>query len=146
MRRIGAILLVLLAILLVPYRGIVAPDWTVTVVDEAGRPLPEMTVREEFKDYSHMGEGGEVDAVTDAGGQAHFPLRREWKTFGGWLAHGLISLPGFVHNSYGVRTYVFAFGNGLEGSWVEHGVIADWTGSPNVMQSTIVVKPMSRSK
>lgn len=143
--RLG-IALVLLAILLVPYRGVVAPDWTVTVVDEAGGPVAGMTVREAFKDYSHMGEGGEADGVTDAAGRVHFPLRKEWKTLGGWLLHGLISLPGFVHNSYGVSAFVFAFGNGLEGSWVERGMVADWTGSPNVMQSTIVVKPMSRSK
>lgn len=43
-----------------------------------------------------------------------------------------------VHASFGAHAHIFAFGKG-EGDAVRDGYVEDWTGSPDVYVSKIVV-------
>jgi hypothetical protein len=76
---------VVLAGVFVPFPQIVAPDWTVTTLTAARRPLTGITVREVWKSYSLEDTSQEEDHLTDARGEAHFPRRTEWTSIGGRL-------------------------------------------------------------
>jgi len=43
-----------------------------------------------------------------------------------------------VHASFGRHSYVFTFGEGLEGSPVRDGYVEDWTGLPEHVESRVV--------
>lgn len=74
--RVLLIIFVALAlVLLVPRRVIVAPQWTITLVDEAGAPMPGISMQEVWQHYSvDSGPGLEV-RTTDAAGRVLFPAR-----------------------------------------------------------------------
>jgi hypothetical protein len=57
-----------------------------------------------------------------------------------------MALDGGAHASFGTHAFVFAFGKGLEGSPDRNGHVEDWTGSPSVYASEIVVHPVEIPK
>jgi hypothetical protein len=115
------------------------PDWSVTVVDGSGLPVEGITVRESYQDYSIEAQGHERDQLTDVSGKAHFAHITVWHSLGRRAVGTILSaLTGGVHASFGTHASVFAFGKG-EGSAIRNGYVEDWTGSPGVFASKIVV-------
>ncbi|MBI1739230.1 MAG: hypothetical protein HYR58_08275 [Acidobacteria bacterium] len=68
-------ILVVALIAAYPFEVTVAPDWTVKVVDEVGRPLVKVTVTETTRYYPFQLSPNEERQVTDASGLAHFSRR-----------------------------------------------------------------------
>ena len=70
------IVVAVLAYWLVPASVLAAPQWEVVVVDEQGKPVEGITVRETWQNYSVEMEGHEADRQTDASGHATFPAQK----------------------------------------------------------------------
>src|SRR5215469_3601311 len=114
---------------LFPVSLLAAPEWKVTVVDENGKPVQGMTVREIWQNYSVEVEGHEMDRQTDANGQVSFPAHRADYSLLSQIAGSLSAIVRFnVHASYGPHATVFAFGNHLEGSATTGEYITDRAG------------------
>jgi hypothetical protein len=59
----------------------IAPEWTIEVRDESGRPVPGVSVRQSFKDYTLNEEPRSEDSETrcaDSSGRVTFPARATW--------------------------------------------------------------------
>jgi len=124
----------------------VCPDWEVTVVDVAGAPVSGMTVRRSCQDYSVEARNHEDDAITDERGKASFKGRYlQWPFLVRWAGNLLNVASQGVHASFGRHANVWAFGREMEGVPVVNGYVEDWTGSPEHMDSRIVVKPVEVS-
>jgi len=122
--------------------SLAAPEWEVTVVDEHGKPVEGMTVRETWQNYSVEATGHEMDRQTDANGHATFPAHKTEYSLLSQVAGTLTALIHFnIHASYGPHASVFAFGKNLEGTATTGQYVTDWTGYPSSMQSRIVVGP-----
>jgi len=127
---------------LIPFRYLAAPQWDVWVRDESGMPLAGLSVRLSFENYSAESDSHEMTLVTDRSGHVAFPaqfrtaslLQRAFYTAGSAMEG--------VHASFGNHAFVFVFGGGYEGEAVAGQDIANWTGSPTKMASTIVAKRM----
>jgi hypothetical protein len=118
------------------------PLWEVWVLDANGRPLAGMTVRLSWQNYSAETSGHEEDRRTDANGYVAFPSRKLRASISDRLLGTIRSASGGAHSSFGPHAYVFAFGQGLQGSAVTGEYVADWTGKPDKVQSRIVAKPL----
>ena len=114
------------------------------MTDESGRPVQGATVRLEYENYSVEGAGHEEDRSTNAKGYAHFPSHRGSASTLAHCYYTALSATAIAHASFGVHDWVFAFGKGLEGDAVSNGVVTDWTGSPDRMESHIVMKPLTQ--
>ena len=55
-----ALIFAVLACWLIPVSSLAAPEWEVTVVDEHGKPVEGMTVRETWQNYSVEVVGSKV--------------------------------------------------------------------------------------
>ena len=111
--RVGAA--VLLAGILIPLPQIVAPEWTVTALDSAHRPLAGITVREEWQQYSLEESSHEEDRLTDEKGEVRFPRRKQWTSIAGSFigcARQVAELG--VHANCGAHSYLVAFGRGVD--------------------------------
>ena len=135
------ILIVLFMLALIPYPSMVAPDWKITVMDEAHKPVRAI-VRESYQNCSVESEGQESDAMTDELGRVSFPVRKIHASLLTRILGTLRSATGGAHASFGPSAYVNAFGTEGEGSWEENGHIGFWRGSPAHLESTIVLHPM----
>jgi hypothetical protein len=127
---------------LIPVRSLQAPKWDVQVFDKSGNPASGVSVRESYQNYSAELTGHEETGVTDVNGPVHFdaktlrasPLKR--------FVAVIHSAMAGVHASFGLHAFVFAFGRGMEGDWVDsRGYVGDWTGSPSSMSTRIIVHP-----
>jgi hypothetical protein len=125
-----------------PFESLQAPDWEVSVVDASSNPISGAKVRESYQDYSAEFVGHEADLITDFAGKVVFPGRTLRANLLKRFAVVLSSATAGTHASFGPHASVFVFG-GMEGSSVKNGVIEDWTGSPRVNKSVIVVHPMT---
>jgi hypothetical protein len=130
-----------LAFALVPFASLHCPGWTVTVVDWQDRPIPGMTVRLSYQNYSLEDESHEMDRITDQRGQVTFPAQTIHASFLRRCYRTVLSARAGVHASFGPSAYVFAFGKGMEGPDVDpkRGILVFWRGSPSQMQSRIVI-------
>jgi hypothetical protein len=128
---------------LFPMSYAVCPDWEVTVVDAAGMPMSGITVRRVCQD-SVEATGHEDDAITDERGKASFKGKylTTLRLFS-WVGNVLnVATQGFHAPSFGRHAHVFV-GRRMQGDPVTiNGYLDDWTGSPEHMESTIVVKPV----
>src|ERR1700730_5254270 len=87
---------------LFPISSLAAPEWEVTVVDDHGRPVEGMTVRETWQNYSVEATGHEMDRQTDARGLATFPAHKSEYLLLSQVAGTLSAIIHFnVHASYG---------------------------------------------
>jgi hypothetical protein len=137
-----ALTLAVLAYWLFPVSSLAAPEWEVTVVDEHGKPVEGMTVRETWQNYSVEAAGHETDRQTDTNGHATFPAHKTEYSLLSQVSGKLSALIHFnVHGSYGPHASVFAFGKHFEGTAITGEYVTDWTGYPPSMQSRIVVRP-----
>ena len=127
---------------LFPISSLAAPEWEVTVVDEHGKPVEGMTVRETWQNYSVEATGHEADGQTDANGHVTFSAHKSEYSLLSQVVGTLSALMHFnVHASYGPHASVFAFGKHLEGTATTGEYVTDWTGYPSSMQSRIVARP-----
>jgi hypothetical protein len=127
---------------LIPFPYLAAPRWDVWVVDEAGAPIDGMTVRRVYRSYSTESEEHTEDQVTDKRGYAAFPVRWSSASTPQRCEFTVLSALVFVHASFGSHAYVFAFGNGKEGSAVSGQYVTDWTGELDYMRSRIQAEPL----
>jgi hypothetical protein len=125
---------------LIPVPQIVAPDWTITTLDAARRPLTGITVRQVWQQYSLEGSSHEEDRLTDGRGEVHFPRRTEWTSIAGRLFGCARQISGAgVHASCGPHSYLVAFGKGVDTmDWADLGQ-EDATTMP-WQRSTLVLK------
>jgi hypothetical protein len=146
-KRVGILVgIILLAGLLVPIRSVEAPLWTVCVVDETNKPAVGVTVRESYRNYSAEFRDNEQDLITDQHGCVIFPAKSLWAPLIQRGAAIISSANGGVHASFGRYVYVFAFADGREGNANKNGFGEDWTGSPAVNQSRIILLPIDLKK
>ena len=139
---LGAVVAVMV-VGLYPVSYMLCPEWEVLVLDASGNPVPGMTVRRTCENYSSGGRGAEDDIVTNDQGQASFDAKRaRLPVLLRWAGNIVNVVSQGVHASFGRHAYVFAFGRGLEGTAVANGYVEDWTGEPEQMSSSIVVKPV----
>jgi hypothetical protein len=127
--------------LLFPEEELVCPNWSVEVIDSKQAPVAGITVRRICQDYSVESTAHEDDAITDERGRVVFSeLRIRVTRLERWAGNVSNVARQGVHASFGIHASVFAFGNGLQGIAVSNGIVEDWTGSPERMESRIVVK------
>ena len=128
---------------LIPLTTLNCPSWDVWISDENGRPVPGITVRLSYKNYSAECESHEIDAITDSQGHVKFSPKTLTASLGSRVAAIASAARAGVHASFGPHAWVFAFGNGLEGYDIDprRNVLVDWDGKPDQMQSRIVVTP-----
>jgi len=105
-----------LAFALVPFASPHCPGWTVTVVDKEDHPIPGMTVRLSYQNYSLEDQQHEMDRIADQRGQVKFPAQTIYASFLRRCYYTLLSAGAGVHASFGPSASVFAFGKGMEGS------------------------------
>jgi hypothetical protein len=129
------------ALFVYPFESLQAPAWEVSVVDASNNPVSGARVRESYQDYSAESKGNEADLVTDLTGKVTFPARTVRASVLKRLAMVLSSATAGIHASFGPHAQIFVFGN-MEGTSVKNGVVEDWTESPRVNMSVIVVHPM----
>jgi len=141
-RAVAAAAAVLSIVLLFPIRYLASPRWTVWVVDDADRPVPGIFVRLTYQNYSAENRGHELTTVTDGTGHVVFPPEYRRASVLQKAFHTLLSATAGAHASSGRHAYVFAFGEGQEGVASSDGYVADWQGSPDTMDSKIVVTRM----
>lgn len=130
-----------LGLAFIPFRSLDCPFWDVWVVDEFGRPVPGITLRLSYRDYSAEAETHEVSITADRNGHAGFLSRTLSASLMRRLVFTLLSARTGVHASFGPHASVVAFGEGFEGVAVDpkKNVVEDWTGEPRSMESRIVV-------
>jgi len=110
-----AVAAVILITAFVPIPQIVAPDWTITTLDAARKPLTGVTVREIWQQYSVEDSSHEEDRLTDASGQVRFPRRTYWVSMGmRFLGCARQVIGGGVHGSCGPHSYLVAFGRDID--------------------------------
>ncbi len=104
-----------LVALFIPIPQTIAPDWTVTTLDATHRPLKGITVREVWQQYSLENTSHEEDRLSDDKGEARFPRRQRWTSVGArFFGCAWQILSGGVHGSCGPRSYLVAFGKGVD--------------------------------
>ena len=107
-----AIVVLLAALFLYPFKKILVPEQRVLVVTKDMHPIRNAMVRQSWQDYSLERYGHEEDLFTDSNGRVTLPIRTIrapllWRVFG-----PLRSIAGQgVHASFGVHTYVIASPN-----------------------------------
>jgi len=131
---------VLLIIALWPMRYLAAPRWSVAVVTDDGHPLANTNVRLVYQNYSAEGRSHELTLTTDENGRVLFPAQYERVCVLQRLYYTVSSAGAGVHASFGRHAYVLAFGGGYEGNAVDGKHLTDWRGTPDSMESRIVVK------
>lgn len=107
----------LAGLLFFPTQIIVVPPWTVEVVDETGKPVEGIRVRQVWKHYSIESDSHEETTVTGKDGKVSFPERRIRATaitrILGPVSNVLLA---GVHASFGPSSWIIVFGkDGLEG-------------------------------
>ena len=142
-RRVAVIAAVGLALVAIPIPTLHCPDWTVTVLDQSGRPVPGGLVRLGYTNYSAEGEHHRIDRITDESGQAAFERRTLYASSLRRAYYILLSARAGVHASFGPSATVTAFGDGMEGYDVDPNTdtLVFWHGQPNPMASKIIMKP-----
>ncbi|MGA8938521.1 MAG: hypothetical protein WB439_05075 [Acidobacteriaceae bacterium] len=136
---LGAVIVAGIVFAAVPH--LAAPDWTVTVVDLAGKPVRGERVREVYRDFNCDSSDHEDAKSTDELGQVHFDAQYEHRNLFECFMYTISDAQAAAHASFGRHAYVFAFGSEGEGSTVDpHGSVEDWTGSPPRMNSQITIK------
>jgi hypothetical protein len=113
LKRIGAILLLPLAVILLPVRVTFVAPWTVQVRDHSGAPVPDIAIEESWNSYTFSMRG--YDSVrSDASGLAVFPAATRWRPLGIWGTAFLVSRLNFLHGSFGTNASVRVFDDTVE--------------------------------
>jgi hypothetical protein len=137
---IVAAVLIIIIIGFWPMRYLAAPRWSVAVVRDDGQPLANTNVRLVCQNYSAEGRSHELTLITDENGRVLFPEQYERICVLQRLYYTVSSAEAGVHASFGRHAYVFAFGGGYEGNAAAGKYSTEWSGTPDSMESRIVVK------
>jgi hypothetical protein len=138
--KVGVIVAVILIAGFLPLPQTVAPDWMITTLDAARRPLVGVTVREVWQQYSLENSSHEEDRLTDNSGKVRFPRRTYWTSIAGRIGGCMFQIiSGGVHASCGPNSYLVAVGNGIDTmDWSdltqEDGTTAPWQRSVLVLK------------
>ena len=69
-------LIACLAVLLAyPFDTTVVPEWKIRIVDETSKPVPNIVVREQWRNHSVEFHGHNEDRMTNSEGSVSFPRR-----------------------------------------------------------------------
>ena len=135
-----AIIAVVAGILLFPLKQTIAPEWTIYTLDADRRPLANITVQEVWQQYSLENEDHEEVRLTDSNGRVQFPRRSLRSSISQRLigCFKQVTMYG-VHASCGAKSYLVAFGKGVDTvDWTdlsqEQGTTMPW------QHSTLVLK------
>ncbi len=128
----------LAATMLIPVTRLNCPAWDVDVVDESGKPVPNVEVDLSYQNYSAEGEGHTLKGITDANGHVSFPPQYLRAFVGQYVFYSVKMAPALVHASYGPHAYVFAFVTNESMSNDPYY----WEGSPDHVHSRLVLKKM----
>ena len=71
----GAVMASFVLLLFYPFETTVVPEWTIRVVDETIKPVPNVVVREQWRNHSVEFHGHNEDRITDNEGYVSFPRR-----------------------------------------------------------------------
>jgi hypothetical protein len=74
-KAVAAVLILLLLILVYPFKTIVVPEWNLRVVDETGTPVRAINVTEHWQHYMFEREGHEELRQSGDDGMVKFPDR-----------------------------------------------------------------------
>lgn len=111
--------------------SLIVPAWRIQIVDETGKPVTNVLVREAWQDYDIEDTGHEADARSDENGYVSFPERREPQV--SKLARTKNKLKHIrelgVHASHGVDAYVMAWGE-MVGCKMRDGNVNYESGKP----------------
>ncbi len=72
---LGSALLLMLVPLVYPFESVVAPEWRLRVLDDAGQPVVRINVTEHWRHYPLETTGHEESMKTGADGVVAFPSR-----------------------------------------------------------------------
>jgi hypothetical protein len=76
-----AVVLVICAIVFSPYQSTTSPQWLIQVVDESGKPVPNLQINEEWSYFGIDMAPWLDNRQTDFQGRASFPRRVIWASF-----------------------------------------------------------------
>jgi hypothetical protein len=125
---------------LYPVRYLAAPRWEVWVVNEAGVPLQDVSVRLSYKNYSAESDSHEITLTTDSTGHVLFSQQYGWACLIQEAFYIAAAASGGVHASFGRHAFVFVFGRGYDGTAVSGNYVTDWSCSPAEMVSKITAR------
>jgi hypothetical protein len=112
----------------------------VCIIDKTGKSVSGAVVRLSFENYSIEDTSHEEDLTTGVDGCVEFPKHSTWTIVGKRILYTARSASALVHASFGPHDFVFATRDGQQGDVVENGILYDWTGQPDQLNSTIVIK------
>ena len=129
-RRVFAVAAVILLLAGIwPIKYLASPKWDVWVTQKDGAPVQSIKVRLSYQNYSTENKDHEIQFVPQYQRACFF--QRAFYT--------LLAARAFVHASFGPNAFVFAFGEGYEGSTAAGDSVTYWSGSPEAVESKIVV-------
>jgi hypothetical protein len=70
-----ALIACLVVLLAYPFDTTVVPEWKIRIVDETSKPVPNVVVREQWRNHSVEFHGHHEDRKTDSEGYVSFPRR-----------------------------------------------------------------------
>ena len=103
----------LAAIALYPFETTVVPEWRVRIVDQAGSPLGNTSVKEVWQHYSIESRDHEEDLLTDGDGNVTFPKRTIRAPLAVRIVRGSINRLN-PHGSSGPAAYVITLAPGYD--------------------------------
>jgi hypothetical protein len=122
-----------------PFNATVAPDWTVQVVDEDGKPAAGVLVQRGAVEWTLGGQSMD-SACTSVDGTVHFDRRTMRVPVGERLyLTGRDVLREWPHGSHGPWVKVWAEGLGY-GDIDQHPSTVSWNGIRNRMTSRLVLR------
>ena len=105
-----------LAAMLIPIPYQASPEWTVTVTDEAGRPLSGMQVSLSYENYATESTSHEINLITGDDGRVNFPANMGFAPLLSRCYFTARSASAVAHASFGSSAFVTVFGDNREGS------------------------------
>ncbi|MBI4905895.1 MAG: hypothetical protein HY820_19835 [Acidobacteria bacterium] len=135
----------LLAAACVPFPYVLCPAWEVTVVDGRHRALAGMDVQRHCRHYALVNViGGAAqcheERRTDGSGRTAFAEVRRSASLMARVLGILNMLRTGAYTGLGRHGYVWASGNGREGSAIKDDRVIDWRGGAARMRTTVVAR------
>jgi len=128
-----AIFVIMLIVVLWPFKSNAAPEWEVWVTDQAGMPARNVVVREAYTNYSAEFHGHTEDQLSDKNGYVKFSAKAIRSPLVVRMIVAAMNVMGGAHASFGPHSFLFAFGNGVGSDG------KSWDGDPPHMTSHLVL-------
>lgn len=99
--------IIMLIVSFIPFERTVVPPWRFQVIDEAGNPIRNTTVRQIWRHYSVETEDHQEDSMTDQNGFTEFPRRTLKVSYFQIVKEAIDKFRELsIHASYGPSSYV----------------------------------------